>query len=57
MFKLFYTSSENHKNFGVSKVVDSLNYEMKKKKIQCILSNRISKFFSFKPDLIHINGC
>ena len=57
MFKLFYTSSENHKNFGVSKVVNSLNLELKKKKIQTIFSNKISKFLFFKPDIIHINGC
>ena len=32
MLKLLYTSSENHKNFGVSKVVESLNLEIRKKK-------------------------
>ena len=57
MFKLFYTSSENHMNFGVSKVVDTINYEIKKKNIQSIYSNKILKFLFFKPDLIHINGC
>ena len=31
MFRLFYTSSENHMKFGVSKVTESLNSEIKKK--------------------------
>ncbi len=57
MFKLFYTSSENNVGFGVSKVVDSLNHEIKKKKIRSIFSNRILKFLFFNPDIIHINGC
>ena len=57
MFKLFYTSSENNVGFGVSKVVDSLNHEIKKKKIRSIFSNRIIKFLFFNPDIIHINGC
>ena len=57
MFKLFYTSSENNMGFGVSKVVESLNNEIKKKKIQSIYSNKILKFIFFKPDIIHINGC
>ncbi len=57
MLKLFYTSSENHKNFGVSKVVESLNFEIKKKKIHSIFSNKILKYLFFKPDIIHINGC
>ncbi len=57
MFKLLYTSSENHKNFGVSKVVTSLNEELQKKKIKSIYSNNLFKLLLFKPDLIHINGC
>ncbi len=57
MLKIFYTSSENHMNFGVSKVVDSINNEIKKKKIQSIFSNKILKFLLFKPNMLHINGC
>jgi len=57
MLKLFFTSSENHANFGVSKVVNTLNFEIKKKKIISIYSNNITKFLFFKPDIIHINGC
>ena len=57
MFKLLYTTSENHKNFGVSKVVSSLNQEIQKKKIKSVFSNNLFKFFIFKPDIIHINGC
>ena len=57
MFKLFYTSSENHMKFGVSKVTESLNSEIKKKNVQSMFSNKILKFLSFKPDIIHINGC
>lgn len=57
MFKLLFTSSENHKNFGVSKVVISLNKEIKKKKIKSLFSNNLVKFLIFKPDIIHINGC
>ena len=57
MFKLLYTSSENHKNFRVSKVVTSLNEELQKKKIKSIYSNNLFKLLLFKPDLIHINGC
>ena len=57
MLKLFYTSSENHMNYGVSKVVETLNLRIKEKKIQSIFSNKILKFLFFKPDIIHINGC
>ena len=57
MFKLLYTSSEDHKNFGVSKVVISLNAKLQEKKIKSIFSNNLSKLLLFKPDLIHINGC
>ena len=57
MFKLLYTSSEDHKNFGVSKVVSSLNEKLQKKKIKSIFSNNLLKLLLFKPDLIHINGC
>ena len=57
MFRLFYTSSENHMKFGVSKVTESLNSEIKKKNVQSMFSNKILKFLSFKPDIIHINGC
>ena len=57
MFKLLLTSSENNTNFGVTKVVQSLNKEFKKKKIQSIYSNNILKLITFKPNLIHINGC
>ena len=57
MFKLLYTSSEDHKNFGVSKVVLSLNAKLQEKKIKSIFSNNLLKFLHFKPDLIHINGC
>jgi hypothetical protein len=57
MFKIIYTSSENHKNFGVFKVVTSINNELKKKKIRSIFSNNLLKVLCFKPDLIHINGC
>ena len=34
MLKVFYTSSENTKNFGVSQVVDTLKNKLKKKKYQ-----------------------
>lgn len=57
MFKLLYTSSEDNKNFGVSKVVSSLNEKLQKKKIKSIFSNNLLKLLIFKPDLIHINGC
>ncbi len=57
MFKLFLTSSENHKGFGVSKVIESLNYEFQNKKIKSIYSNKVLKFILFQPDIIHINGC
>ena len=58
MFKLFYTSSENHTNFGVSKVVNSLNFELKKKKFKLYFQIKFQNFFYFfKPDIIHINGC
>ncbi len=57
MLKLLYTSSENHVNFGVSKVVVSLNNEIKKKKIISKFSNEIFEFFRFRPNIIHINGC
>jgi len=57
MFKLLYTSSEEQNNFGVSKVVSSLNAKLQEKKIKSIFSNNVLKLLLFKPDLIHINGC
>ena len=57
MFKLLYTSSEDHKNFGVSKVIISLNEKLQKKKVKSIFSNNLFRLLLFKPDLIHINGC
>lgn len=57
MLKLLYISSENHMNFGVSKVVISLNNEIKKKKITSKFSNEIFEFFRLRPNIIHINGC
>ena len=57
MLKLFHTSSENHMNFGVSKVVDSINYNLKKKNVLSMYSNKLFKFLFFKPDIVHIHGC
>ena len=57
MFKIFYTSSENNKNFGVSRVVDELKRNLKKEKINIKFSNNLNDFFTFKPNMVHIHGC
>ena len=57
MFKIFYTSSENNKNFGVSRVVDELKRNLSKEKINIKFSNNLNDFFTFKPNMVHIHGC
>ena len=57
MLKVFYTSSENTKNFGVSQVVDTLKNKLKKKSINIKFSNRLIDFIKFKPNIVHIHGC
>ncbi len=57
MLKIFYTSSENSKKFGVSKVVKELTDNLKKKKINIRFSNNIFDFLNFKPNIVHIHGC
>ena len=57
MLKLLFTSSEENNNFGVSKVITSLNEILQKKNIRSEYSNNLFKFLIFKPDIIHINGC
>ena len=57
MFKLLYTSSEDYNDFGVSKVISSLDKTLRKKNIRSEYSNNLFKFLSLKPDIIHIHGC
>ena len=57
MLKICYTSSENQKNFGVSRVVEMLRSEIQKKKIKIKFSNNLVNFILFKPNIIHIHGC
>ena len=55
--KIFYTSSENLKQFGVFKVVQALTKNLRKKKLNVKYSNNIIDFLIFKPDMVHIHGC
>ena len=57
MLKIFYTSSENLKQFGVFKVVQALTKNLRKKKLNVKYSNNIIDFLIFKPDMVHIHGC
>ena len=56
MLKALFVSSEKPNKFGVSKVVDSLKKKLGKR-IKVRLSNSITHFIRYKPNLIHIHGC
>jgi len=55
--KIFYTSSEKDKKFGVSKVVNVLIKKLLENKIDVKFSNSFVDFLKFKPDIVHIHGC
>ena len=57
MFKLLYTSSEDNNNFGVSKVISSLNETLRKKNIksEVITLSTFKKTLSSSLQLRHTN--
>lgn len=57
MLKIFYTSSEKNKKFGVYKVIEILRRKLKNKQNNIKYSNKISDLIRHNPDLVHVHGC